>query len=176
MPFTSHGLFMRASSTASGFPSMTVKSVAQTAAFAVCGSSLDSRSRTQGQTPVFEICGFCYGRTADPKDGGPRYPNTFAGGAPMHRGAPRTRATSLSPRPIRGRFWLPNGGTGTPACALCMECISLGHRQECLCPPAVYHCQYVSYDFAGSRSFRISFRSWFPCRMAITCSGLLCGR
>ena len=24
--------------------------------------------------------------------------------------APRTRATSLSPRPIRGRFWLLNGG------------------------------------------------------------------
>ena len=47
--------------------------VAQTAAFAVCGSSLDSRSRTQGQTPVFEICGFSYGRTAVPEDGGPRY-------------------------------------------------------------------------------------------------------
>ncbi len=24
-------------------------------------------------------------------------------------------------------------GTGTPACALCMECISPKHRQECLC-------------------------------------------
>jgi hypothetical protein len=26
-------------------------------------------------------------------------------------------------------------GTGTPACAPCMECISPGHRQECLCHP-----------------------------------------
>ena len=25
--------------------------------------------------------------------------------------------------------------TGTPACVLCMECISPGHRQECLCHP-----------------------------------------
>jgi hypothetical protein len=53
-------------------------SVAQTAVFAVCGSSLDSLSRTRGQTPFLEICGFCYRRTADPKDGGPRYPNRFA--------------------------------------------------------------------------------------------------
>jgi len=30
-------------------------------------------------------------------------------GAPMHRGAPRTRPTSLPPRPIRGLFWLLNG-------------------------------------------------------------------
>ena len=27
----------------------------------------------------------------------------------MHRGARRTRATSLLPRPIRGLFWLLNG-------------------------------------------------------------------
>ena len=26
-------------------------------------------------------------------------------------------------------------GTGTPACARCRECISLGHSQECLCHP-----------------------------------------
>ena len=49
--------------------------------------------------------------------------------------APRTRATSPSPRPIRGLFWLPNGGTGTPACVLCLGRFSLGHRQECLCYP-----------------------------------------
>jgi len=35
--------------------------------------------------------------------------------APMHRGVPRTRATSLSPRPIRGLCWL------------------LWHRHFCLC-------------------------------------------
>ena len=44
--------------------------------------------------------------------------------------APRTRATSLSPRPIRGRFWFLNGGTGTLACAFCTGGIRLGHRQE----------------------------------------------
>src|SRR5271157_3005730 len=75
------------------------------------GSYLDSRSRTQGQTPFLRICGFPYGRTADPKDGGPRYRNPFAGGAHigLYACAPRTRATSLSPRPIRGRFGLLNG-------------------------------------------------------------------
>ena len=55
-----------------------------------------------------------------------------AGGAPTLQGAPRTRATSLSPHPIRGLFWLLNGGTSTPACALCMECISLGPG-KCAC-------------------------------------------
>src|SRR5208283_602827 len=53
--------------------------------------------------------------------------------ASMHRGAPRTRVTSMSPRPIRARFWLLAGGTGTPACTLCMGGISVGHRHECLC-------------------------------------------
>jgi hypothetical protein len=51
--------------------------------------------------------------------------------------APRTRATFLLPRPIRGRFWLLNRGTGTIACVLWMGGISLGHRQECLCQSAV---------------------------------------
>ncbi len=57
----------------------------------------------------------------------------YSAGAPLHRGAPRTRATSQSPRPICGRFWLPNVaqallplpsaweasdlGTGRSACA-----------------------------------------------------------
>ena len=60
---------------------------------------------------------------------------TRAGGActAFHVCAPRTRATSLSPRPIRGLFWPLNGGTGTLACVLCTGGISLGHRQECLC-------------------------------------------
>ncbi len=35
--------------------------------------------------------------------------NHTAGAAPMHRGAPRTRATSLSARPIRGLSWLLKG-------------------------------------------------------------------
>ena len=83
-----------------------VASVAQTAVFAVCGSSLGSRFRNRGQTPVIENYRRCKVRPADPKDGGPRYTNRFAGGAPIHRAAPRTRATSLSPRPIRGRFRL----------------------------------------------------------------------
>jgi hypothetical protein len=26
-------------------------------------------------------------------------------------------------------------GAGTPACVLCMECLSPSHRQECLCYP-----------------------------------------
>jgi hypothetical protein len=62
----------------------------------------------------------------------------------MHRGAPPTRATSLSPHPIRGVFWLLNakwrgklavtiGGTPMYRRALCMERISPKHRQECLC-------------------------------------------
>ncbi len=33
----------------------------------------------------------------------------------------------------RGRRHKGEGGTGTLACALCMGCINLGHRQECLC-------------------------------------------
>ncbi len=81
-------------------------SVAQTAAFAVCGSSLGSRFRNRGQAPVIENYRRCKARAADPKNEGPRYTNTSAGGAAMHRGAPRTRAISLSPHPIRGRFWL----------------------------------------------------------------------
>jgi hypothetical protein len=72
-------------------------SVAQTAAFAVCGFSLGSRPRTRGQISIFEIDCFSDGRTADPKDGGPRYTNRLADGAPMNWRAPRTRATSLSP-------------------------------------------------------------------------------
>ena len=51
----------------------------------------------------------------------------------MHRGAPRTRATSLLPRAIRGLFWLLKGGTPMHRGALCMGGISLGHRQEWLC-------------------------------------------
>jgi hypothetical protein len=45
----------------------------QTSAFEVCGSSPDSRSQTRGQASVIEICGISKGRTADPKNGGPRY-------------------------------------------------------------------------------------------------------
>ena len=45
----------------------------------------------------------------------PRQGRQLTGGSPMHRGVPRTRATSLSPRPIRGLFWL------------------LWHRHSCLC-------------------------------------------
>jgi len=48
-------------------------SVAQTAAFAVCGSSLGSRFRNRGQTPVIENCRRCKVRTADLKNGGARY-------------------------------------------------------------------------------------------------------
>jgi hypothetical protein len=43
--------------------------VAQTAVFAVCGSSLGSRSRTQGQIPVSEICGFPMEEPRTPKTG-----------------------------------------------------------------------------------------------------------
>jgi len=56
----------------------------------------------------------------------------------MHRGAARTRATSLLPPAIRGLFWLLNRSTGTLACVLCMGGLSLGHRQECLCHPRRY--------------------------------------
>jgi hypothetical protein len=107
--------------------------VAQTAAFAVCGSSLGSCSRNRGQTPFGGICGFPYGRTADPKDGDPRYTNPFAGGAcvTLYLCAPRTRATSLSPRPASGRFWLQ------------------WHRQECLC-----HSRFIHEGFF--HRFRVS--------------------
>ncbi len=47
-----------------------VASVAQTAAFAVCGSSLGSRFRNRGQAPVIENYRRCKVRTADPKYGG----------------------------------------------------------------------------------------------------------
>jgi len=89
--------------------------VAQTAAFAVCGFSPASRSRTQGHPPVFEICGFPYGRTADPKDGGPRYPNAFARGASMHR-TPHQPGQPLCHRvpSVAGSGFC---STGTPACA-----------------------------------------------------------
>jgi hypothetical protein len=49
------------------------RQVAQTPGFGVCGSSLDSRSRIRGQTPVFGILGFFYRRAADLKGGGLRY-------------------------------------------------------------------------------------------------------
>jgi hypothetical protein len=48
-------------------------SVGQTSAFEVCGSSLDSCSRTGGQATVFKIPGVCKRGAADPKDGGPSY-------------------------------------------------------------------------------------------------------
>jgi hypothetical protein len=53
-------------------------SIAQDPVVGGCGSSLDSRFRIRGQTPVFEIWGFSSSRTADPEDGGPRYANRFA--------------------------------------------------------------------------------------------------
>jgi len=49
--------------------------VAQTAVFAVCGSSLRFTLPQPRADPVLEICGFPYGRTEDPKGGGPRYPD-----------------------------------------------------------------------------------------------------
>jgi len=49
------------------------KSVARTSVFEVRGSYLDSLARTPGEASVFEILGFCEGRAADPKNGGPRY-------------------------------------------------------------------------------------------------------
>jgi hypothetical protein len=102
----------------------------------VQSSSLDSRSRTQGPTPVFEICGFCYGRTADPKGGGPRYPNTFALTRVAYTlscmYAPHGHGQNLCHR-VRSVAGSGFCSTGTPACVLCMECIRLGHRQECLC-------------------------------------------
>jgi len=60
-----------------------------------------------------------------------------AGGAyaAFHVCAPRTRATSLSPRPSRGLFWLLNGSTPMHRGVLCMGGISFGHRQECLYHP-----------------------------------------
>jgi len=42
------------------------------------GSSLDSRSRTWGQASPLEICGFGKVRTADLKNGGPRYTSSVA--------------------------------------------------------------------------------------------------
>ena len=37
--------------------------------------------------------------------------------------------------------WKLQGGTGTPACAICKEGISLEHRQECLCHLPATACQ-----------------------------------
>jgi len=50
----------------------------------------------------------------------------------------KQRATSLLPRPIRGLFWLLNGGTGTLACVLCMGGISLGTQARVPVPPAQF--------------------------------------
>ena len=59
------------------------------------------------------------------------------GGTPMHRGAPRTRAASLSPRPIRGLFWLP---WHRHSCLCAMHGMHQPwHRQECLCHSRLVH-------------------------------------
>jgi hypothetical protein len=71
-----------------------IASVAQTGAFAVCGSSLGSRCRNRGQARVIENYRGCNVRPADPRDGGPLYPTPQVT-PPMDRGAPRNRATSL---------------------------------------------------------------------------------
>ena len=65
--------------------------------------------------------------------------------------APRTRAAPLSPRPIRGLFWLLDGGTPMHRGALCLGVISRGHRQECPCPSRLvhegfFHCFRVPID------------------------------
>ena len=54
-------------------------SAAQTAAFAVCGSSLGSRFRNRGQTPVVENYRRRKVRAADPKNGGSRYIRLVSG-------------------------------------------------------------------------------------------------
>jgi len=80
--------------------------VAQTSAFEVCGSSLDSRSRTRGHAPVFEICSLCKGRTADPKNGGSRYLVSWI---------QRQNQEIFFPRPLGGKGE-PQGGGGPTLC------------------------------------------------------------
>jgi hypothetical protein len=62
--------------------------------------------------------------------------------------------------PVRDAWNAPGLATGRSACATC----------------AVYRRPPVNHGCIGSRFFSISFRSRFPCRMAITCSGLPSGR
>jgi hypothetical protein len=76
-------------------------SVAQTAIFAICGSSLVHAPEPEGRLLFLRF-------VVIPAEE-PRILKT--GGAALQildpqRGAPRTQATSLSPGPIRGLFWL----------------------------------------------------------------------
>ncbi len=67
-------------------------------------------------------------------------------GAPMHRGAPRTRATSLSPRPIRGRFGLPVAQALLPVRSVA-EASALGTgRSACATGETTYYSRAFSDD------------------------------
>jgi hypothetical protein len=95
----------------------------------------------------------------------PGVARTYAGGAPMHRGAPRTRAILPLPRPIRGLFWLLNGRRHK------MRCQRHPRKESCLGEKAketgvyvIHHAgliKYVGKTNAPTMSFGMRLRREF---------------
>src|SRR5208283_1764243 len=90
----------------------------------------ESHSPTQGQASVFAICGICRGRTADPKDGGPRYVRVHATLVHFRYNPPID--FSQSTRAARGgheipqNLDIPHSGDGVDPCPVC-----LGATENC---------------------------------------------